>query len=177
MSELNVGQIYIPGRTSWPELVQYNYTSNGHELVLYYASPSESEILGCRKGGTRFGLVAEGSAILLLYKIEGVGDWSDAPFNWHLIPEDRRQVPPKTMGDERAALQLLLVDAATGILKAARLVTWSPTFTEAIHDAIRRQATLGQAQGFNAEIDRLYAAYPTAKALSKIAHPTCKGGE
>jgi len=39
-----------------------------------------------------------------------------------------------------APLQVVLVDAHTELVRALRVVTFSPTFTRALHGAIREQA-------------------------------------
>jgi hypothetical protein len=63
--------------------------------------------------------------ILLLYRIEGFANWSDAPYSWHLVPEQLRTDP-----DERALMTVVLVDAGAGIIRALRAVASSLTGRE-----------------------------------------------
>lgn len=145
MQVLEVGQPYSVRRTVWPELAEYNYTQSGHELRLFFSSPSPGEVRAVRKERCDFSLVVEGSAIILQYRFgdrptKGI-PWSDASFSIHLVPEQYRRVPEVDSNPEaRAALQVLLIDADTGILKALRFVTLSPDFTRALEGAIQAQA-------------------------------------
>ena len=71
-----------------------------------------------------------------------------------------------------------LVDASTGILLTFRIVSLSPEFTMALHNAIRGQARTA----FNGLADhekrvaRVRRRYPTTEALVAGATMRCKGG-
>jgi hypothetical protein len=78
----------------------------------------------------------------LLYRFGDTLPWSDSAFSWWNVAEEDRQIPaPQANPAERILLKIILVEAATGIVKAIRVTTLSPEFTEKLHDAIRRQAT------------------------------------
>ena len=47
---------------------------------------------------------------------------------------------PQTNPAERILLKIILTEAANGIVKAIRVTTLSPSFTEKLHNAIREQA-------------------------------------
>jgi hypothetical protein len=63
MHKLSVGELYVPGKTSWPEAVEYNYTLAGHELRLFLGRPSVSEVRAVRLAPLR--LVQAGTARIL----------------------------------------------------------------------------------------------------------------
>lgn len=183
MHDYRVGQPYSPTRRGWPEIAQYNYRQGGHELVLFFRSPTSREIRAVRQGAAEFALYHHEDLVVLLYRFGPPGEgvpWSDAPYTWHLVPPEQRTLPPA--GDElgpeaRALLSVILVDAGTGIVRALRQVSLSPEFTRALHDAIREQAARTWSEPvYDAQVDMLYGRYPTTEALLAAARARTAGG-
>lgn len=95
-----------------------------------------------RCGEAEFGLYCENGIVFLLYRFGEILPWSDSAFSWWNVAEEDRQIPaPQTNPATRILLKIILIEAATGIVKAIRVTTLSPVFTEKLHDAIRAQAT------------------------------------
>jgi hypothetical protein len=175
MRELTVGQLYLSGRTTWPERTEYLYTDNGHELRLFLADPSPEEVAAVKVGKFSFALFQRGPAIWFLFRV-GPFTWSDNPFAWHLVPAERRHVPVEPQELERAAIAVILVDAGNGIVRAIRGLSFSPHFTRELHRAIREQAA---APWVNSEFDRTLSATSaalTSEEMARQALATCKGG-
>ena len=113
----------------------------------------------------------------------GSGPWSDAPYNVWDVPKARRVIPPAVSGEQRAALQVLLIDAATGILKVIRLVTFSMEFSAKLHEAISQQfespakEILTNPGAYMQVINEAYSALPTSDAMVRKAACSCQGGE
>ena len=176
MHTLEVGKLYIPGRTRWPEAVEYNWYDGGHELRMFYARPSVREIAAVRKGRAEFGLFRTVRAVFLLARF-GDMNWMDAPYSYHLLPADRRpdlnvELDPET----RFLCQILLIDASTGILHVLRGVTFSPEFSRELLDAVRAQAQAGfSTRNYDEEINRVYASNTTDQ-LVRSAWIRCVGG-
>lgn len=179
------GQLYHPNRTSWPEAVEYNYREGGHALRLFFTSPDPGEVEGAAVGTAEFALLVERDALFLLFQFgggePGVGlPWADASYNWWLNPPEMRTLPnPEPDSEERALLSVFLIDAATGILRAQRALTFSSEFTRALHAAIRKQSRTaweGPA-AYGKALDRLYRRYPDPTALLAAASVHCQGGE
>jgi len=59
MHSLEVGQLYHPERTQWPERAQYNYDANGHTLTLFFGEPKDREVSAVKKGRWQFGLLLQ----------------------------------------------------------------------------------------------------------------------
>lgn len=177
MTTYAVGRPYHPSRTRWPEGAQYNYRSGTHELLLFFDRPSKSEIRDIRKGACEFALIERGPAIVLCY-LFGDGEWSDAPFSWHLVPEEQRDLPSADLeADKRASLMVMLIDASNGIVGAIRTVSWSPDFTREMHAAIRRQAlSPWDEMAFERAVQSLYAIAPTSRAMVSLATVKTRGG-
>ena len=69
--------------------------------------------------------------------------WSDAPSHYHLVPQAER-IPPPEPGqltpESRALLEVILVNATGGQIRAMRQLSLSPEFTRAMFRAIAHQA-------------------------------------
>ena len=125
-----------------PEAIEYNYQSGDHTLLLSMKNLHPMEIEAVRESEAEFGLYCENSIVFLLYRFGEVLPWSDSAFSWWNVAEEDRRIPsPPENPATRILLKIILIEAATGIVKAIRVTTLSPAFTEKLHDAIREQAT------------------------------------
>lgn len=180
--KIEVGRPYRQGVRQLPQGAHYSYGLAGHELLLAIPSPEKGEVEAVRQGEAEFALFTAGSLVVLLYRLGRAGSgipWGDAPYSWHLVPEERRDVPSADLeAGKRAVLSVHLVDAATGIVRALRLVSLSPELTRELHQAIRSQA-LGAwppPGGYDAALDALYERHPTTESLLAHARARSKGG-
>jgi hypothetical protein len=155
------------------DAAHYNYDRSGHRLTILLRNPTAQEIEDVKRGDLQFGLVVYGSVIILLHKM-GDSPWGDAPYSWHVVPEESRQIPPvETLTPEtRALLHIVLADSLTGIIKAQRAVTFTPQFTKSLHIAIRNQSKMSNAR-YDAEVDGLFARH-TSRQLLGLAQAKCK---
>ncbi|MBA3633317.1 MAG: hypothetical protein H0W58_11010 [Acidobacteria bacterium] len=142
MQIVAIGKPLFEERTELPEAIEYNYQAGDHTLLIALKNLHPKEIEAVREGQAEFGLYCENSIIFLLYRFGEVLPWSDSAFSWWNVAEEDRRIPaPQTNPAERILLKIILVEAATGIVKAIRVTTLSPAFTEKLHDAIGCQAT------------------------------------
>jgi hypothetical protein len=172
-----VGQAFDPSRTTWPETVRYSYRDGQHELVAFRRRPSMAEIEALTEGPSEFALYVDGDLLLFLFRFQSleldpVIDWSDSPFTIHRVPESERQLPPDVPG--RGQLHVLLVDAGTGLVIGARIVTLDEAFTTALHGAIREQAARPSSADYDRALRQIYASHRTA-ALARLAQYRSRG--
>ncbi len=177
-----VGKPYIPGRRNWPENVEYNYRQSTHELRAFMANLNLWEVEEIRRGPCEFALAVEGDVLFFLYRFgEGRREavpWSDAPYSWHLVPADQRSLPePHGLPEGRDTLQVILVDALTGIIRALRMVSFSPAFSTALRLAIRDQALRPWPGGaeYDRQLTAIYDRYDSQALLARAVAKT-KGG-
>ncbi len=104
--------------------------------------------------------------------------WSDAPYPYHLVPPDQQQLPPAPApGEARALLSVVLVDAANNTARALRVLTLSPEFTRALHDAIRAQAASPRQPAlYDAQLKSAYRHCPATKQMLPACRARCAGG-
>ncbi len=145
MQIVALGKPLFEGRKELPEAIEYNYQAGDHTLLLSMKSLHPKEIEAVREETSEFGLYCENGIIFLLYRFGETLPWSDSAFSWwNVATEDRRLPALRENPGERILLKIILVEAMSGIVKAIRVTTFSPEFTEKLHEAIRRQAADGE---------------------------------
>ena len=175
MFKIEVGELYHPAMTRWLEGNEYNYRSGMHELLLRFGTPTADEIEAVQSGRAQYALAVTGDVIWFLFRYEGL-QWQDAAYSWHLVPEVERRLPePMPSETHRMAIHTVLIDADTGIVKALRYLTFTPVFTHALHEAIKKQAAMpwpGR-EAYDAQIADIYTRYTTEQMVRKLAHVQC----
>ncbi len=182
-----VGKLYNPTRTSWPEATQFNFREGEYELLLFFKSLSLREVDAVKSGRVEFGLVVEPPLVVLLFRFDGQKGslgWGDAPYSYWMVPPATR-VPPLPLSDltpeSRVLLAVHLVDAATGILLVNRVVTFSPAFSRTLIEAVHAQVSGPPTTDavYNRAVDSLFARFSDTNQL--LYHPAgvarCVGGE
>ena len=167
---LVVGQPFAPERTSWPaDRFEYRYFGGNHLLQLCIASPSPREVESFESGDIRVGLCIERGILFFIFRIEDVMDWSDQAISIHLVPEKDRDIPDLAPG-MYAGLNMVLVDANTGLVSAMRFATYSPRFSQVLYKELRRQAAAPFDAGEHRKaIAEVYRKYPKSSALARAA--------
>jgi hypothetical protein len=179
-----VGQPFDPRVRRWDEGTMYVYQQDTHQLLIFYSNLRSFERKAVERGKAHFGLFVEGDVITLLFKIDGPGDrgidWHDAPYSWHLVPEEARTLPPppeavpEGMG---AAVTIFLIDAATGIIRAMRLMSFSHEFTLQLFRAIREQASRPfDKQRYMLQVLLLRERFPLPQSMMEEAAVVCHIG-
>jgi hypothetical protein len=178
MSVYSVGKPYIDDRRNWPENVEYNYRQGAHELRMFLANPKPWEVEAIRTGPCEFALAVEGDLLFLLYHFGKAVPWSDAPYSWHLVPAEQRTLPEPTEAVEpHDTLQIILVDALTGIVRGLRMVSFSQAFSIVLRTAIREQAAQPWPGGaeYDRQLAEVYRRYDTDALLARARSRT-EGG-
>lgn len=173
-----IGELYCPTRTIWEERNEWNYRADSHDLLITWKEPTPFEIKMVRESRVEFRIYEFGSAIFFLFRF-GDGPWCDNPYSWHLVNEADRTLPdPEPLLNARALLDIFLVDASTGILKAMRCCTFSPEFTSKLEAMVREQAARPFDRDIHDEDIRItYYNYRTSNDLAKAAVLRCFGGD
>lgn len=180
-----VGELYHPAKTSWPECNQLLYRGEC-ELQMFMRSPAAAEIAAAKEGVSQFALYDRDGLIVLLHRFmparghtTGI-PWSESSFAYGLMQPGDRVPPPDPASltpESRELLHLLLVDAATGVIRVLRTVSLSPEFGVRFFDALRSQlAAPFDRAAYMAAISDLYARYHSEQ-LVPLASIRCRGGD
>jgi hypothetical protein len=160
MYKIEVSQLYVPDRTEYPEGCEFNFSNAGYELRLFYANPNRNEINAVRKGKANFGLFIHEQVIFLLWQFKPQ-PWSDSPYCYWVLPEDRRGIPEAIPDGMGVALQIILINAATGVVEAIRQIGLETEFSRALVGGIETQITNPiSPQEYSYRVERAYQKYP-----------------
>ncbi|NLV68195.1 MAG: hypothetical protein GXY14_11055 [Spirochaetes bacterium] len=179
--KLTVGELYLPGTTKWPEAVEYNYFSGNHELRFFVKNPTRYITEVISRMAVHLGLFIRDDIILFVYRFTDykkkfIPVHGYSPFSIHLVPADLRKIPEKiTDPDHEEILRIHLVDAATGILKAARTVRLSPAFSSALCEAIYCQASIPLSDDYNERLLELDRKFVDNESLMNNCGKRCSG--
>ncbi len=168
MQIVAIGKPLFENRTELPEAVEYNYQSGDHTLLLSMKNLHREEIQAVREAEAEFGLYCENGIVFLLYRFGEALPWSDSAFSWWNVAEEDRKIPASQSNPaERILLKVILVEAGSGIVKAIRITTLSPAFTEKLHEAIRLQRLASRSRAMNLQS----AAFPFTKTKRPLSLP------
>lgn len=180
MHTIRVGELLVPGRTAWPEQNDFHYYDAGYELRVFMARPTRDELRGVKEGPWEFAVTCLEGILFLCFRCGRGGTglpWSDASYSWHLVPQDRRVLPPATTEESRALLQVLVVDAATGRVAAIKAITLSPDCTRVLNQIIADQVSAPfDPAAHRQTVERILRRYFTEQLVS-MALARCIGGE
>ena len=171
-----VDKPFEPGKTNYPEGVKFDFTEGGPVLLLFFAGPTEEEVEAVRGGAFRIGFLEggiiednrhKGVIIFLLFRF-GDLPWMDAPFSIHLA---QYKTPAEVEERLGYGLQVLLIDANTGILKVIRLVGLGAEWSRNFRQAMLEQETAGfDWRAYDAEIQRTYKMYRTRELVKMVEY-------
>lgn len=175
---LRVGEPY-PDRVPPQEGSHYLWHRGGHDWMLFWATPTASEVKAVRKGKARLGLLNEDHVIVLLLRI-GDLPWQEAFYHFQItLPPDRPELADLPTPQSRYPLNIILVDHATRILRVLRMTTMPPDFSRVLLDAVRVQAadTAFQPESYHSAINAIMQRYRTADDMARDCTITGWGGK
>ena len=176
MRTLTVGHLLEPGVTRFDEMPEYNYRSGVHRLIIAMRNLTAKEIEAVKSATVKLAFTVIGDVIVFQYRFGTVLPWSDATYTWHKVSAAEQIRPRALTGEQRMMLEIILVEATTGIIQALRVVTMSPTMSRRLHEAINRQADAPFPTDYDAQLQRLFANYTSAQ-LRDRALASCTGGD
>lgn len=157
---LEVGQLFEPGKTRYQECIKFECTQSGPMLLMFFDQPSNKEVDYIKSGKFQTKFYEYEEVIFMLFKF-GSLSWIDAPYSVHLSQpfEFAEELEQENIG---LGLQIYLIDATTGILKAMRLIGLGHDYSLKLRDAILKQK--GKAfdlDAYDFKISEIYKRYNT----------------
>ena len=165
MQLLEIGKLFKEGKTKYKEGCVFDITDSGANLIFYYTNPTEKEIRNITKERVQYGYYRENALIMMLFKF-GDENWIDSPYSVHFSSHLTSNISEITEGTG-LAVNVYLVDAATGILKGMRLIGLSTRVSNMLKNDIEMQREM-PAIGFENDLRNIYSKYST-KDLVKLA--------
>jgi len=168
LRKVEVGQLYNPNVTEWPETATFWYREYGYELVLFWDSPEEGEVQALTENAIEVGLFLNESLIFLIYRIKGGCEWSEAGYAYHMIPKDERLLPDTAQTNDvpDRRFQVVLVDSKTGMVRGIRMLKLGLDFASLIYRTMRTQAQMDFNEAeVNMALERTYELCPNTLAM------------
>lgn len=175
---IEVGKPLQPGKTGYQEASWLDYTETGPILLMAVNNPTTKEIEAVRSGRIELALYERGPVLWFLYRIRGFGPWSDCPFSIRLYDGMRRMFDWSEEIEDGMGLglQIVLIDAGTGIVKVLRLIGLETRFSRTFRAMILRQVERAfDKAAYYQEIDNVYANF-SSDNLADRADIKCKIG-
>lgn len=171
---LKLGERYKPWYTGWSDSAEYAYCSGQHLLVLFLHNIKVWHVEAVQRSEAEFALITEYDQILFFYRFGREIPWAYDIFSWHYLDEIDRVLPE--IGSTEALLNIVLVDAATSVVRVMRTMALSTEFTTHLHRAIYEQATrpLRDSKQVNCELEeisRKYRQQLTADKRIQLSNP------
>ena len=169
MHVTEVGKLFIPGRTRYNEGAYFEYSEAGPFLIFAFSWPTKEDIEAARKGRVELALYEAPPVIFILHKIRGLEQWSDSPFSIRLYDGMGKKFDWSEPIEEGQGLGLniVLVDADTGVLLALRLVGTSTEFARELRAAILRQIEAPfSVTAYDSKINEVYTKYTSQQLLA-----------
>ena len=171
-----VGKPLQPGKTGYQEASWLDYTETGPILLMAVNNPTTKEIEAVRSGRIELALYEKGPVLWFLYKIRGFGPWSDCPFSIRLYDDKGRTFDWSEEIEDGMGigLQIILIDASTGIVKVLRLVGLPTEFSRTFRAMILRQTERSfDKTAYYQEINNIYTNF-SSDDLADRADARCR---
>lgn len=175
-----VGSPYHEGQRTWPETPHLRIAADGLvEFVLFMASPTDAEITAVRHSELEFAWVDGRYLSFLVYRFNPGIPWSDCPYSTYFAQRAGTGGDPPASAEAglHQVVHVILVDAATGIIKAMRMTTWPPDFVGHVAASMRRMREVPFTQlAHDRELNAFYQTYTPEQMLAR-AGARCVGGQ
>lgn len=159
---LEVGGLY-PGAIPQTDICQFDMTDSGAVMTVFYSAPNSKEIQNFKTGAVKIALTVRSGIIFLLIKFGDMA-WMDMPYTVHLSPRlTSLQALESTQG---YGLTVVLVDRATGTIKALRLLGLPNRFSNEFRKlAVEQQSQDFSPVSYDRALNSVYNNYSTADLL------------
>ena len=139
--KLSVGETYPKRFSKNQEGAIAEFLRVNNTLIINMPNINQNEVKSFKKGYLTCGLLAKNGAILFIWQFNDQKGRPvltlDSPFDARIIPDiDLHDV---TTSETRLAIDINVIDTATNIVKALRLVTMPPELTLSFLSAVQDQ--------------------------------------
>jgi len=165
---LQKGKPY-PGSLPDEDVAVFEFSKEGPELRLFFSGIPDDVADRVEQEECWLGLLREGDIAIVPWRIGELMS-GDAQFHVFLYPPETRPTPDIMAKDDRYAVQLLLVDRQTGVVKTKRSVVLSTLLSREFAEAIAYQ--LGNHIGreeYDAQVSQFQRRYPDVQEVIRAA--------
>lgn len=163
MQKFEIGKPYQAGVTKIPEGIVFDFSQAGGFLRIVFNAPTREELREIKKGKIKLGLLEKDGIIFFFIKF-GELYWMDAPYNIAFSkPYEFGQLADENSG---YAVQIVLVDGKTGIIKAIKLIGLPHELSVKFRDMVQKQKK-APVKDFDSVLSRIYTRYLTGDLIQE----------
>ena len=162
MQKLKVENPYHDGLTKIPEGIGFDFNQGGGFLKIVFDCPLDSEIKEMMEGKIKLGLLEDEGIIFFFIKF-GKLAWMDAPYNVNL--SQSFEFMELTDENKGYAVQIVLIDGMTGIVKALKLIELPHEMSKRFKELVEKQRKTPTIN-YDVILNQLYSRYDTDDLLS-----------
>jgi hypothetical protein len=124
-----------------PEGAVYRYDQRGHELLRIVRGVEADMVAAVTGEPVEIALLIEGPLVVVSSRVGQTLPWAGASYHWHRVWNSERVMPPRAVDTVAGSrLDLILLEAMGGRVRAVRSLTLPVEFTRVLHEAILDQA-------------------------------------
>lgn len=138
------------------ESLKFDITSSGVVLTLKVQEPSSQDKNDIETGAVRVKAISIDGIVFFLVKF-GANPWLDVPYK-KISGQDKICHVEDGAG---LSLHIMLIDAATGVLVAQRLIGLNTQFVRDLVSMVEQQPAFADWDEYFGEIERIYTQYET----------------
>ena len=160
---LEVGKTYKEGLNRIPEGIVFDFNQGGGFLRIVFDCPLANEVSGVKIGKIDLGLLEESGIIFFFIKF-GELPWMDAPYNIAL--SEPFELQALTDDNQGYAVQIVLVDGMTGIVKALKLIELPNSMSLKFKGLVEKQRA-APVKNYDRVLNQIYSRYDTDDLLQE----------
>lgn len=170
MQKFEVGQLFQEDITQYEETMRFGFSQPGADMCIFFNAPNAKEIESVKSGKLEIAMYTKDDLIFMLFKFQGL-HWMDAPYSVHISKPFEFEDLAEGSG---FGCTIFLIDAATGILKVMRYISFSTEFSRRFKNAVLKQKELSFNNSlYDAKIQAVYKNYSTSDMVQR-ADAFCK---
>ena len=162
--KIEVGEPLPNSKITNADSCQFDILDSGAVVFLRLTRPDSGEINDVKRGKAQFALAEVDGLLFFLIKL-GSMSWMDMPF--HPSLSSRIQVLQKPSENGGYALNIILVDSASNIVKVLRLVTLPAGISAELYNRIVSRPGEFNAAEYDAAIFSVYSRFSSEDLLKK----------
>jgi len=149
-----------------PAGIHFDIADDGAYLIISINRPTAKEKQAYSHGLFQMKYVVIDGMIFTLFRF-GTLPWMDSPFNREFSKASIIKRPDDGMG---LSLHIMLVDSATSILVAERIIGLHTKFSNDFIDAIQKQPLMTDQYAYSIKLNKLYNQFTTDQMVDIATH-------
>lgn len=171
MRKVSIGKPYTPGIQKFTPEARFDLIGNECTLDLFWDHLTPDDVANVSIRKATLGLwYSDNNDVFFLYRF-GDDSWADTVFSIMQLPPKQRIRPPFSKTNHgHLDLNVALVDADTGLVRAKRNLPLPVSFSKKMCSSVGRQYTRRyqfdwREEDFTARVHEVYRMYPSSESL------------